>query len=194
MVIDKLTVFNAMIATMGMMPYPDLASAQSNPYYAQAMAIVSRESRRFQTRGWWFNTTYFDAEAGNVTFPCAILRIQGPDIAGLVIRGNDIYNLRDKEMLSQNVSNVKAVVELAFEDLPPIAQDYAMAKSILSFQGEYDSTQSTAARWKEQAAESWILMATEDIKAKRANRLLSPTVLHNIVRASGRFGQRSRIA
>lgn len=187
--ISKLTVFNSMIATMGMLPYATESDASSNPYFAQAMEILSIESRRIQTRGYWFNTTYFDAVPGAIEFPCAILRIQGPDLAGLVIRGNNIYNMREKGMLTgATVRNVKAVVELDFAVLPPIAQDYVYARSVLAFQSSYDSTRSSGERWERQAGESILFMNTEDIKAKRANRLLSRTVLNAIAGQRGQSG------
>jgi hypothetical protein len=186
--VSKLTVFNSMVGTMGFMPYADLTAAATNPYFAQGMEILAIESRRVQTRGWWYNTTYFTAVPGAIEFPCAILRIQGPDLDGLVIRGNNIYNHREKEMLSTTVENVKAVVELDFDDLPPIAQDYVMARAVLAFQSSYDSTRSTSERWERQATESFVMMNTEDIKAKRANRLLSHTVLAAIMAQRGQVG------
>ncbi len=191
--ISQLDIFNEMIGTTGRLPYLNEGDAGADPYFPQALAIVSRVSRRMQTRGWWFNTTYFDAVPGAIEFPCAILRIQGPDLDGLVIRGPGIYNMREKGDLSATVRNVKAVVELAFEDLPPIAQDWVLARAVLEFQGSYDSTNSTTARWERQVAESFVLMNTEDIKAKRANRLLSPSVLMNISRARGQTGQSGKV-
>jgi hypothetical protein len=185
--ITQLTVFNSMIATMGFMPYATEEAAATNPYWAQAIEILTLTSRRVQTRGWWFNTTYFDVDpVAGVEFPCAILRIQGPGIDGLVIRGTGVYNMRAQETQATLVRGVKAVVELAWEDLPPIAQDYLYARAVLAFQAEYDSTQSTSDRWTDQVRESWVLMNTEDIKAKRANRILSLSVLAAI---AGQRGQ-----
>jgi DNA-binding transcriptional regulator YiaG len=186
--ISKLTVFNAMIGTMGFMPYADLTAAATNPYYAQGLEILAIESRDIQTRGWWFNTTYFTAVPGDNDFPCGILRIQGPDLDGLVIRGNSVYNFRQQEMLSTTVENVKAVVELEFDDLPPIAQSYVMARAVLAFQSSYDSTRSTSERWERKATETFVLMNTEDIKAKRANRLLSPSVFARVIAQRGQAG------
>lgn len=188
--ITKLDVFNAMIATMGEAPYEDATAAAVHPRYADCIRRLERISTRIQGRGWWFNTLKFDATpdpvTGAVDFPCAILSTEGTGLDGWVIRGNSLYAPMSNEMISTTVRNVRAIVKLEWDDLPPAAQDYIATRATLDFQAAFDSTQSTTARLEKDSAEQWHELNRQHILGVRANRLLSTGTLAAISRARGR--------
>lgn len=180
--LTTLDVVNAQLATMGLSPILE-ADIATHPLANTGILRLRMQNRLFQTRGWWFNTIRgFTAEPGaapdyEIEFPCGVLRVEGPGSTGLSIRGNALYDWRAEELRSTPISGVTVVVELAFEDLPPVPQTHVYNLAVLSFQQDFDTTQSRTERLKDEVRDSFIEVNAQHTREIRANRILFPETL-----------------
>lgn len=197
--LTNLDVVNGQLATMGEAPITD-AELGVHPMAQTGLLRLRMQSRLFQTRGWWFNTirnhTFEPGAAPDyeVVFPCGVLRVEGPGSTGLAIRGNALYDFRNEELRNSPITGVQVVVELAFVDLPPVAQQHVYNLAVLDFQQDFDTTQSRTDRLETNVRNTFLEVNAEHTRSVRANRFLMPETLVAIARQRGgmSYGIRTR--
>ncbi len=197
--LTNLDVVNGQLATMGEAPIEE-ADLTTHPLAATGLLRLRMRSRLFQTRGWWFNTLREQTFSPGVEpdyeveLPCGVLRVEGPGSTGLAIRGNALYDFRAGALRNKPIVGCTAVVELAFEDLPPTAQQHVYDLAVLDFQQDFDTTASREQRLKENVRDSLFEVSSEHIRSVRANRILMPETLVQIARIRGgsSYGIRTR--
>lgn len=136
----KLEAVNEILAGIGEPPVSSLSSGFVTASLAeQKLNAVSKET---QERGWFFNTDtnikLLPDSTGNINLPGNTLRVdQHRKGGGIVQRGVRLYdNLKHTYSFSQPV-NLDIVVELAWEELPQAAREYAKYRAKRLFQADY---------------------------------------------------------
>ena len=128
---------NVMLSSAGETPVTNLESQNVEAEIAQEMLI--QESRTVQEQGWYFNTEHkipmVPDTRGTVYLPSTCLRIDPSDRAErFQQRGNILYDPVNHTGYIGRTVYVDMVVELLFENLPPVARRYITIKAARAFQ------------------------------------------------------------
>lgn len=190
----KLDVINGMLATIGQLPLNELDAR--HPHVASGLRILEQKSATVQLNGgagWWFNilatfTLRQDID-GKVAVPEDLLKftpINYPDRYGKVA-GFLHDNINDTNVIGANVE-VGAIRQLAFEDLPTLAQDYIAFSAIRTFQRDYDGDMQKTQSIEQDEKKAWVELRMQDIREKRANTKRNPQVALVMSRFSSNYG------
>lgn len=136
----KLQAVNEILAGIGEPPVSSLSSGFVTASIAeQKLDAVNKE---IQERGWFFNTEtalkLLPDSNGHVMLPANTLRAdEHRKGGGIVQRGRKLYDtLKHTYQFNQPVT-LDVVVELAWEDLPQAAREYAKFRAKRLFQADY---------------------------------------------------------
>lgn len=188
---DKLTVVNRMLATMGEKGLNSLADAHA--FKADALDMLESVSRKVQTRAWWFNTEKVTLTPSpiddGIYLPTDCLSIRTTS-AALVKRGNRIYNLDggSYEFTTDQTINLIRLVE--FEDLEETAADYISAMAVLQFQSDFDGDSRRREELMEEVRDTRMEIGRAHIRGQQANVIDSNVNLQrlkNTTRSARRF-------
>lgn len=190
----KLDIINSMLATIGQLPLNELDAR--HPHVASGLRILDQKSATVQLNagaGWWFNTldtfTLRKDIEGKVAVPSDIVKFTPklyPARYGKV-EGYLYDNIKDTDVITTNVE-VYAIRQLAYEDLPVLAQDYIAFSAIRSFQRDYDGDVQKTQDIKLDEQKAWIELRAQDIREKRANTKRNPQVALALSRFSSSHG------
>lgn len=189
----KLDVINSMLATIGQLPLSELDAR--HPHVASGIRILDQKSRSVQLNagaGWWFNiivsfTLRQDIE-GRVAVPADLIKFVPKDRARYAVVAGFLHdNVNDTDIINDSVE-VSAIRQLAFEDLPALAQDYISYSAIRTFQRDYAGDVQKVADIKQDEQSAWIQLRAQDIREKRANTQRNPQVALVMSRFSSNFG------
>lgn len=144
MLMTRLEVINACLATMGESPVNDPNSDM--PFVVAASSRLDETNRSMQARGWWFNKEIVklnpQADTKQVYLPADFMSFQHPVMPPWVSqRGNRIYDNRRGEFYTTDAAQVPVAIIrlLPFEDLPYNACNYIKALTVRAFQIDYNA-------------------------------------------------------
>lgn len=128
---------NVMLSSVGETPVNSLES--QNVEAEIAADILVQESRSVQSQGWFFNTEsgyrLAPDTTGEVILPANCLRADPTDPnERLMQRGGKLYDIKNHTSLIGKTVETDLVIELTFEDLPPVARQYITIKAARGFQ------------------------------------------------------------
>lgn len=183
MFLTELDVVNACIATLGEAPLNDLDD--DHDLVANARNVFKKQSFQVQSVGWWFNKEWVqllpDPVTGYVMIP--------NDVASLDTQKNPQYSIRGRR-LYQNFSGPGVdpfvftqpiqclfIRNVPFTELPPTAQVYVSARTVLRFQTTFDGDELKTKQLKEEMDEAFFFFNTEHIRNVNANMLHTSHVL-----------------
>lgn len=137
---SKLEAVNRILAVAGDEPLNSLDTTY--PQVDIVLSILANESRRFQSRGWYFNeerNKKLTPDINNeIILSENVLSISVTNDRGNMIqRGNKIY---DRSLGTYTISNPvysDLIFNLEFEDLPEAARQYLIAKCREIYNQEY---------------------------------------------------------
>lgn len=192
----KLEVVNECIATMGESPLESLDD--DHAYKAAALAMLAKNNRREQKRGWWFNSEYVKLVpdvSGYVYVPLDAISVKtvNPRADYWAARGNRLYNRRNNNYLFTTPVLVDLVRELAYEDLPQHAADAVSARTVWMFQKAYDADTQRMQILMQEYREALAELKAEDVQNERPNMLASPQNIALMAGIGGLSIQRGRI-
>lgn len=171
MALDRLSVINAMLASTGMAPLT--ANDTQHPRYKQASSKLDEIDVEFQTRGWWFNTTtetLTQNQAGEVPFASNAVHVDPIDRSKVyVMRELKLYDLTDATFILNEDVKVNVKYQLPFDELPPIARSYVLARARHDFFLDQDGSNPKLQRYAQMAQASWEALQCEHLKNADVN-------------------------
>lgn len=192
-----LDVVNECLATMGESPLNTLA--EPHEFKASAQRFLARANKSLQSRGWWFNIEYIELNPnsvnGQVQLPGDCLKFQSgvrtqhvftPIKPWLVQRGTRIYDTTTRSFVITEQVSGELTREVAFEDLPPVMNDYVAAEAVLKFQSNFDADNSKRQELDQARTMARIAASAENIRQSRVNMINNNSRLSRIKRATRR--------
>jgi len=194
MAVTKLSVINAMLASIGMDALT--ANDTSHPRYIAASVKYDEINREFQSAGWWFNRTVVTLQQnaeGEVPFSSDIMHLDPFDHSKVyVMRNLRLYNLTDATFVIGEDVKCRVVYELPYEEMPPSVQGYLKALARHDFYVDQDGSQPKLDRYERMAALAFDKVSREHLKNADVNMLSGShglwfrTRYHPVNRASAR--------
>lgn len=133
--LTELEIVNDMLAATGTAAVSSAHTA--HPAYRKAHNKLTKESRVFQGRGWWFNRTVRTLTpnvAGEVVLPSDTLHADPVDPAlNYVVRDGKLYDIRNGTKVIGAPVAVEIIEEVPIGDMPPTAQAYLQALAVYMF-------------------------------------------------------------
>jgi hypothetical protein len=134
----KLDAINQILSAIGESPVNSIENPE-NVDVIGALGMLERTNRKFQGRGWSFNTQaayvmnpdYFTKK---ILWNSSILRLRGLRKITYVKRGDYLFDFTNSTDMFTEPVTVEAVLLADFEDLPEQARNYITAKAALDFQ------------------------------------------------------------
>lgn len=178
MFLTELDVVNACIGSLGEAPLNSLD--EDHDLVAQARNVFKKQSFQVQSVGWWFNKESVqllpDPVSGYIMVPndCASLdhRSKNPQVT---IRGRRLYQPyagpdQDPYKFDKPLT-INYIRVVPFDELPPTAQVYISARTVLRFQTTFDGDELKTRQLTDEEREAFIFFNTEHIRNVRANLL-----------------------
>ncbi len=183
---EKLEAVQMLLRAIGSSPVNSLNVA--HPDVANALNSLERLRKSVQKRGWWFNTDYnvvfqADINTGEVRLPKEITKFI-PAEATFVKRGRQVYNSQTQTFnIGTNVTALKTVRSLEWEDLPSSMQEYAAYLACAQFISDELEDTTKEEKYQKLAGISKIDLDAEDLESIKVN------VFHNARVMRARSGQ-----
>lgn len=168
---QKLTVVNRMLGTLGQSPLNSLTS--TNRWLGACLSTLDQYDREIQARGWWYNAETLTLQPGaidsQVYLPGDTINVL-PAVRGeCAQRGNRLYNLHgDGYTFTKNV-DVTLIRLVPFEELPEIMAAYIAAEATYWFQTQYDGDRIKSEQLAQHLNTARSEARTENISQRRVN-------------------------
>lgn len=195
-----LDVVNECLATMGEAPLNTLT--EPHEFKSSAQRKLDRASRRIQATGWWFNLEAITLQpapvTGFITLPGDCLKwesgvrssdtlVRAQAKPWLVQRGLRLYDTRNRTFSINEEVTGELVRFIAFDDLPPVVNDYIAAETVLKFQSDYDADNSKRQELSEAAKITRMEARAEQIRQSKVNFLNNNSRLARIKNVTRRY-------
>ncbi len=168
---DELETVQMLLRAIGSSPVNNLDSA--HPDVANARACIDRLRKSVQKRGWWFNQDYdvvFQANAsGEVTIPKEITKFVSDDVK-YVKRGRKVYDTyKQTFIINANVTAIKTVRSLEWDDMPASMQEYAGYLACAQFISDEIEDPNKQQKFEQLAGLAKLDVDAEDLDSARVN-------------------------
>lgn len=179
---QRLDVLNQCLATTGASALTSVDD--KHPLRASALAILARNNRITQARGWWFNrdtVTLTPDTSGKVILPGDALSVKTKTVLvankRYVKRGSVLFNITDGTDIIETPITLDLVRLLDFEDLEELVADYVSACTVAEFQLDYDGDSDKMRKHEARRASAFVALNSEHTRQMQENRITSnPTV------------------
>lgn len=172
MLVTRLTVVNACLASMGEEPINSLA--ETNAFVNSALFALEQATANEQSAGWWYNKEvlelYPDA-AGEYPIPADVIDLDiDSNPQWLVIRSARLYSTAEaKRLVGTRSYHANIIRLLNFDDLPFHAKRVVKAATVLLFQQAYDGDAQKIKEAESEYAMAYQLQRSQHIRAVKAN-------------------------
>lgn len=190
MLLKRLDVVNACLATMGESPLVEIED--DHPLVAAALLDLKTAMTREMSRKWWFNQDFIYLQQANDKF----IYIPGDAIScvpherdDLTVRGRRLFDRYNNTYEIQGPVLCYILRSIPFEDLPAMAQVLVRDRTVLSFQLNYDADDSKTAELKTAYLDSYRTLNAENTRQINANVLRIPGIATKRRRAGNRVGR-----
>jgi len=137
---NKLGLVNRCLQAIGEAPLPQGTLASEFPLGSDtyvASTIVDDVWIETQNMGWWFNTDW-DAklipdDAGFISFPATVLRIDGGRYQTFVKRNGNLYDTTTQKFIFDDPVYVNLIWLIDYSDLPVSAYEYIASRASRKF-------------------------------------------------------------
>lgn len=168
----KLDIINSCMQSIGENPVTDVDS--EHPSAISARAIMLRQDKAIQMRGWWYNREFnlklLPNTAGEVILPSNTLKCDPVNPSSpYVKRGNKLY---DPVQHTYNINApvyVYLIVQLDIEDLPASAADFLMKDATEKFYTNEDGDPDKAKKLQQDALRASVELMKEELSASDVN-------------------------
>lgn len=174
--IDRLSIVNACLATMGEAPLNTLEEDHS--YKAAAEQKIDRSHLNVSSKTYWFNTEWVRAlpqsDSKYVLIPQDVIAVEARSQCGryhVTQRGTRLYDVGKSRYEFDSPVVIKVRRHLDFELLPFEAQSFIEDDAVAMFQSSFDADRAKLQILVEARRESLIRLNSEDIRQKRINLL-----------------------
>lgn len=172
MLITKLTVVNACLASMGEEPINSLAEV--NAFVNSATFSLENANINEQSEGWWFNKERIEIlpdTNGLYIVPSDVIDLDINSSPGwLSVRDGRLYSSDGGEFLTGTAAYHANVIRLlTFENLPFHAKRLVKAGAVVLFQQSYDGDSTKIAEAQQEYAMARMLCKSQHIRAVGAN-------------------------
>jgi hypothetical protein len=156
----ELDAINSMLAAIGEASINTLSGSTTMDVIL-AQNILNEELRKFQLKGWSFNTDYEfpfpPNEDGEIVVGSTVIRFDLPRGSkyDVVQRGQRLYDRKTRSYTFTETVKANIVQYLDFNDMPEAARMYVMVKSALKFQSKAQGSDTQYAFDKEDLDEAW---------------------------------------
>lgn len=169
---QELEAMNVLLRAIGSSPVNSLNSPQ--PDAANARATLTRNRRKAQLRGWWFNidyrTVFYKDSSNEITIPEEISSITFDENVNIVKRGKRLYDsFRNSYKFDDSVTSHTSIRILPWEELPESMQEYVTYTSAAEFVRDEIEDRSKEETFKQDAALAMIAIKKEDLAAGQYN-------------------------
>lgn len=136
----ELDAVNAILGAVGESPINDFDDNFTDASIARN--LLRQESRRFQAKGWTFNTevgvVLSPANDGSISLPRNTLQVKLQDTTNNIVqRGFRLYDRTAQSYVFTETQTVDLVLALNFEEMPETARQYITIKAGRMFQDQY---------------------------------------------------------
>lgn len=168
----KLDIINSCLQSIGENPETDVDS--QHPSAVSARAIMNRQDKAIQMRGWWYNREFnfplLPNTAGEIILPSNTLRCDPVDtLSPYVKRGNRLYDPVKHTFIISATVNVTMVLQLDIEDLPATAADFLMKDVTEKFYINEDGDEAKAKKLQQDALRAEVELKKEELAASDVN-------------------------
>lgn len=166
-----------------------LALDNSHPLEADAQRVLTRVSRRIQSRGWFFNrrcVTLTQDVDGKVPVPSTYLSVDPADRnLPFVQRSGFLFDMQNNtDVLDRDVECV-VIDYLEFTNLPETVAAYIQAEACMQFFKNYDGDGTKLRALIEDARLARIPFHAEHIRNSDVNLFASGSTGHNLAEVRG---------
>lgn len=174
MALTELNVVNSCLATMGEAPITDLNI--QHPYVTAALDKLRDANLLVASMSLWFSERLIyvepDPETGDLgdQLPCGTVQVFTVDSVPLRLQDNTLVNIDTEETVLAR-TRVRVRLELAFRDLPLLAQQYVRDLAVEDFQADFDGDADKGRKLKTKRERSYALMNAEHIRVQKVNLL-----------------------
>lgn len=180
---DKLTVVNQMLATMGETGLTSLTD--SHAFLESALNCLDDQVREMLGRRWWFNEekiTLTPNPTDNALYlPGDTLEIICPKPTQ-VQRGNRVYNTDGGSYEWDSPMKITLYRLMDFEDLPETPAQHITAKAVLKFQTDFDGDTLKSQRLEQKVVETLAALTAQETRNRRANMITSNSTISRLKR------------
>lgn len=168
---DELEAVQMLLRAIGSSPVTNLESA--HPDVANARACLDRTRKSVQKRGWWYNidynVMYQPNNLGEIAIPTAITKFVADDVR-YVKRGRKVYDAHKQTFkIDTNVTAIKTVRTLEWEDMPASVQEYAAYLGCAQFISDEIDDPTKQDKFQQLAGIAKIEVDAEDLDSTRVN-------------------------
>lgn len=175
--LSQLDVINQCIATQGEAPLNSIDS--DHPYVPPALQSIETALTLELGKGWYFNEDEFTLQPetdGTIFVPKDTITAipLDPRCTGIVQRGRRLY---DRYNGTYNIGApvmVRLTVEVPFDDLPMLWNQFVAARAVLDFQGKYDADSEQYQKLLVKYNQLSGIVKSEDIRQRKENILYNP--------------------
>ena len=173
--ISELDAVNSVLANIGESPVNSLT--ENSVDIGMAVRHLSSVSRELQMRGWSFNTdkeyvlTPNSEDKIDITDDILAVDVDKVDDPKLdvVIRGSYLYNRYDRSYTFSGDIEVEVTWLLAWEDLPPHAQNYIVVTAGIRMADDTESSTISHKFGQEDQLHAWNAFKSQEIDTNDAN-------------------------
>lgn len=172
MLITKLTVVNACLASMGEEPINSLS--ETNAFVNSALFALENANLNEQSEGWWYNKEriqIFPDVNGLYVVPSDIIDLDIQNSPSwLTMRDQRLYNTDGGDYLRGTAPQWANIIRLLeFENVPLIGRRAIKASAVLLFQSSYDGDATKIKEAETEYSMARMLAKTQHIRAIKAN-------------------------
>lgn len=172
MLITKLTVVNACLASMGEEPINSLAEV--NAFVNSATFALENATINEQSEGWWFNKERIEIVPdtnGYYVVPSDVIDLDIHSNPGwLSVRDGRLYSSDGGKYLTGKATHHANIIRLlSFENLPFHAKRLVKAATVVMFQQSYDGDATKISEAQQEYAMARMLCKSQHIRAVGAN-------------------------
>ena len=168
---NELEAVQMLLRAIGSSPVNNLDVA--HPDVSNARSCLDRLRKSVQKRGWWFNLDYniiYQADAkGEVNIPKEITKIVADNVR-YVKRGRKVYDSHAQTfIINTNVTALKTVRTLEWNDMPASIQEYAAYLACAQFISDEIEDPTKEEKYHKLAGISKLDVEEEDLDSARVN-------------------------
>jgi Tail tubular protein len=174
---SELDAVNKILAVAGDSPVQTLEDDYVQAKLARQ--ILSRISRKVQSRGWWFNEEEnvvlpFDIN-GYITLGVNVITAVANKDAGTVIqRGNRLYDRENRTYVFTETVSADIVLALEWNELPQTAREYISDMACTQYNNDYFGAQEMKSQLAINESNSYLILKEEDVASRDVNILNNP--------------------
>lgn len=173
--ITRLEAVNSILSAIGQLPVNSLDSIEEYTEAADALTMLNHFSKGVQMRGFWFNREVdfplTPNNQGEIQLPNNILSVDISD-PFVVQRGKRLYDSGKHSYSFERPVKANLILELPFEELPPVAQAYILIKAIRKFiQDKLQGADSLDRYSQEDEVKAYMALHREAIKKEAVSIL-----------------------